>query len=369
MKKLLIVGLPFFPEKYRYMYNAYTNSDVNIMVLINNNSIDNLSIDGLNAENFLFAGKNNLKRIISYFKVLNFFKPKNIDCYDYSIISIIFILIAKLYGINVRFWLIGGELVGDSGNLKKKTYLAKFIINLKLFLTKLCLYFSDTIYAKELHHTKSIEKISSKLLEKVIVIHNCVPVSKVYVKLKKNKDFLYANAVIEGRHVDQLLYSFSELINKNISYTSSIYGFNSISNEVYVKRATEYSDKCLDLYKTLNLSKNVQVHGFIQNIKEIMREYKFFILPGDVILANYALLEAMSLGLVPIVFPGNGYDLIVKDGINGIVAKDFDLTIALKRALLLSDNEYNIMSQEAYSTILKDFSLEIWQKKISANLY
>jgi glycosyltransferase involved in cell wall biosynthesis len=44
-----------------------------------------------------------------------------------------------------------------------------------------------------------------------------------------------------------------------------------------------------------------------------------FLLPADVVFPNYSLLEAMSLGVPPIVQESNGSELIVTDGVDGYI--------------------------------------------------
>jgi len=368
MKKVLIVGLPFFPHKYQYLLDSYNNAEINVKVLLNADKNDSSEIVD---EQFFYAGKNKLKRIYNYLKALYVFRPKNIDCYDYSIFSIFYILVARSLGVNVRFWLIGGELVGDRQDSNKSSFLSNFIIDAKMHLSRICLRFANTIYAKEHHHIQTIKEINPKLLNKIEKIYNCVPVldRNIQSNVVNKGDFLYANAVIEKRNVMSLVQSFSDLENKGVSFSAAIYGFNSISNDVYAPRGTPYSEKTLELYHALKLDNSVAVFGFVKNIKDIMKNYKFFILPADVILANYALLEAMSFGLVPIVYPGDGYEVIVEDGVNGIVAKDFDLTEAMLRALSLSETEYMEMSDAAYRKIKTEFSLDLWKQKLSKHIY
>lgn len=367
MKKLLVVGLPFFPHKYQYLLDSYKDIDVEVKVLLNTDQNNQKDITD---EVFIYAGTNKIKRIFCYLKLLYKFQPKNIDCYDYSILSIFYILIARFFGINVRFWLIGGELIGDKQDSNNNSFFSNLIINVKMYLSRICLRFTNTIYAKEHHHIKTIEMINPKLLSKVEKIYNCVPVLNTNLMLenKHRKDFLYANAVIEKRNVIPLIKAFANLRDKKESFTASIYGFNSISNDVYAPRGTPYSEEAFKLYESLNLSDYVQAYGFVKNIKDIMKGYKFFILPADVILANYALLEAMSFGLVPIVYPGDGYEVIVEDGKNGIVVKNFDLTKAMNFALSLSEEEYLALSNAAYNKIKNDFSLDLWKEKLSKNL-
>lgn len=366
MKKLLIVGLPFFPHKYQYVIGSYENIGIEVKVLLNCEFEDN---DSILSEKFCYAGRNKFKRLYNYLKVLFEFKPKNIDCYDYSILSIFYILIARTFGVNVRFWLIGGELIGDKQDSNNDSFVLNCIINAKMYLSRICLRFANVIYAKEHHHISTIKKINPKLLKKVEQIYNCVPVPEKNSSIKKKNDFIYANAVIEKRNVISLIQSFSDLRDNHISFSAAIYGFSSISNDVYAPRGMYYSEKALNLYNKLKLNDHVKVYGFVNNIKELMTDYKFFVLPAEVILANYALLEAMSLGLVPIIYPGNGYEVIVEDGVNGIVAKDYDLVNAMKRALALSQDEYTELSDAAYSKIKKDFSLDLWQEKLAKHLY
>ncbi|MDY7218791.1 glycosyltransferase family 4 protein [Denitrificimonas sp. JX-1] len=367
MKNILIVGLPFFPHKYNYVVDSYKKNNVNIKVLLNKKKTDPINTE---QSIFVYAGTNIFMRVFSYFKVLMMFKPKNIDCYDYSILSVFYVLLARALNINVRFWLIGWELTGDKQNINNESYKSIILVSIKKKLTRLAVRFSNKIYAKEKHHLVSLAEISPKLLNKVVSIYNAVPVQE-YVKprgKKNKKDFIYANAVIEKRNVIELIESFNELKEKGKSFNASIYGFNSISNEVYAPRGVSYSEKALDVYEKLNISDVVSAHGFVSNIREIMKKHRFFVLPADIILANYALLESMSLGLVPVVYPGDGFEEIITDGVNGIVVKNNNLTAALELALSLTEEEYNKLSYEAYCQIKNNFSLDEWAKKITLDL-
>ncbi|WP_105265353.1 glycosyltransferase family 4 protein [Pseudoalteromonas sp. T1lg76] len=365
MKKVLIVGLPFFPHKYQYLVDSYKKSGIEPKVLLNSSQEDfNGEVNGT----FYFSGRGRWGRFLSYFRALKDFKPKNIDCYDYSIFTIFYIITARALGINVRYWLIGWELVGDNQNTNATSKVTRFLTYAKMRLSRLSLNFANHIYAKEHHHLESIRAINPHLLTKVISIYNCVPVGEFVGGFNRAGDFLYANAVIEKRNVIELIDSFNELKNKGASFSASIYGFNSISNDVYAPRGVHYSDKALNHFKNLDLDESVRTYGFVNNIKDVMKEFKFFVLPADIVLANYALLEAMSFGLVPIVYPGDGYEVLIDDGISGIVAKDYNLTKALECALKMPEDKYLEMSEAAYNKIKKDFSLALWERKISQNI-
>lgn len=369
MSKILIVGLPFFPSKYQYAVDAYHELQCEVKVLINGDP-ENVGLKNTEKNIFEFAGDGKIMRAIKFFKVMIDFKPNNIDCYNYSVFSLFYVLVSRALGVNVRFWIIGGELIGrqepNSNSLLMMAY-----SRVKRMLTWNCLRFSNAIFAKELHHLDAIEKKIPKLLEKTIQIHNCVPTTRFEPEIRSNSkfDFLYANAVIEQRNVISLIKALSRLEKDNIKFHAAIYGFNSISNEVYIPRGLLYSELALKYYRALCSPRNVEVQGFVKNIKKIMEDYRFFVFPSNVILANYALLEAMSYGLVPIIYPGDGYDKLVVDGVNGIVAFDYDLTKAFRRALSLSNDEYLRMSRSAHETIGERFSTGIWLNKLSLFLF
>lgn len=369
MSKILIVGLPFFPKKYQYAVDAYRELGCEVKVLLNTG--DEGKPEASKSQDLIeYAGKNNLIRMIIFIKVLIRFRPDNIDCYNYSILSLMYVLLSRAFGVNVRFWIIGGELVGDRQNSNSNSFLMKVYANVKKNLTWFCLKFTNAIFAKELHHVDAIKNKLPLAVKKIVQIHNCVPVPDFEPDTRRNLtlDFLYANAVIESRNVISLINSFHELQRENIKFRAAIYGFSSISNEVYAPRGFLYSEVALKHYKSLNLAKNVEVQGFVKDINQVMKQYRFFVFPSGVILANYALLEAMSYGLVPIVYPGNGYGKLVNDGVNGFVAFDNDLAKAFKRALSLSDEEYVNMSKLAYETISQNFSMQVWLKKLNSNL-
>lgn len=371
MSKILIVGLPFFPKKYQYAVDAYHSLGHDVRVLLNK-GFDGKKSGSCQSEHlFRYSSASNLIRLKEFVSEVIRFQPKNIDCYNYCILSIFYVLIARVFGINIRFWIIGGELIGDTQNSNSSSFFMSLYTRVKKSLTWICLRYCNAIFAKELHHVESIKKHLPKALEKVVQIHNCVPVPEYDYNARQGleQDFLYANAVIERRNVISLIDAFDDLRNDDIKFKAAIYGFNSISNEVYAPRGVPYSERVLQHFNSLELTGSVIVNGFVANINQVMKQYKFFVFPSDVILANYALLESMSLGLVPIVYPGNGYEILVKDGENGFIAFDYDLAATFKRALSISDEHYMSMSKSAYDTIAENFSMRVWHRKLSSHLY
>lgn len=100
---------------------------------------------------------------------------------------------------------------------------------------------------------------------------------------------------------------------------------------------------------------------------DLYKRAKFFLLPADIVFCNYALLEAMSFGVVPIVSRVEGTSRIVKEGIDGLVVPNTldGLKIGLRRSLSMGD-EWKNMSTAAYMKIKHAFSIEDWAKKLLA---
>jgi glycosyltransferase involved in cell wall biosynthesis len=367
--KITILGLPFFAEKYKYLVDSYESLSMDVEVLINSNLAHTKWDDEYDIH---YAGGNIASRLCKFVSRMITNKPNYVDVYDYSLLTLFYLIIARLFNVKSRLWFIGGELKNDTSSLNSRSVTRELILKLKGKLTVLSIFVCDRIIVKEKHHIESISSIRSSLLKKTVFLHNCVPVEP-YVELKKESivhksDFLYANAVVDARRVDSMVLALKDLVDCEMNYTCSIYGFNSISNDSYAPRGVGYSQDILNLIEKLELKNDIETFGFVDNIKEVYGNFKFFVFPSDIVFANYALLESMSVGVVPIVFPGEGYDEIVVDGVNGVVAFDYDLTKAFMRALQFSDEDYINLSNNARMTIIDRYSIDKWKLRLASSL-
>ena len=106
-------------------------------------------------------------------------------------------------------------------------------------------------------------------------------------------------------------------------------------------------------------------HGYLQSYSPPEPYYvraKFFVFPSDYVFCNYALLEAMSHGVVPIVSRREGSELIIDDGISGILVEHSEegLVQGMRRAMDLSDDEWKKFSSAAINKVRRDFSVATW---------
>lgn len=107
----------------------------------------------------------------------------------------------------------------------------------------------------------------------------------------------------------------------------------------------------------------VQYHGYIPNkeAKDILATFDVLLMPSYYEGLPIALLEAMALGVIPLVsrLPGST-DIVVKDGKNGFIADPDDYAV-FASALSRLDNEVTLrseLSKNAWKTIADDFNAE-----------
>ena len=80
-----------------------------------------------------------------------------------------------------------------------------------------------------------------------------------------------------------------------------------------------------DLCQTeLKDSKNIFLLGAKKNVGDYMSEADFFVLSSDYEGLPMTLLEAMSMGVVPVSTPAGGVVDVIEDGVNGYLSESFD---------------------------------------------
>jgi len=92
----------------------------------------------------------------------------------------------------------------------------------------------------------------------------------------------------------------------------------------------------------------------------MLKKARYFILNSSFEATSYALLEAMSLGLVPIANEGTGSQEVIHHGVNGFLCGEnnqMDLLAAIK-TVMHNPEASHLMSLSARKTIQKEFNLE-----------
>lgn len=157
---------------------------------------------------------------------------------------------------------------------------------------------------------------SKKIQDKSVVIAN--PVDDRFLKTKyigeKSTEFINVGRLNEQKNQMLLMESFKDVIKKYPNYKLLIYGDGNLKNE-------------LNIYiKTNKLNNKVKLCGNVDNIENILKEKKCFILSSKYEGMPNALMEAMAVG-VPCIStdcPCGGPRELIKNNINGLLVKSND---------------------------------------------
>lgn len=155
-----------------------------------------------------------------------------------------------------------------------------------------------------------------KIQDKSIVIAN--PVDDRFLKTKyvgyKSTEFINGGRLNEQKNQILLIESFKDVIKKYPNYKLLIYGEGSLKNE-------------LSMYiKDNKLNNNVKLCGNVDDIENILKDKKGFILSSKYEGMPNALMEAMAVG-VPCIStdcPCGGPRELIKNNINGLLVKSND---------------------------------------------
>ena len=155
-----------------------------------------------------------------------------------------------------------------------------------------------------------------KIQDRSIVIAN--PVDDRFLKTKyignESKEFINVGRLNEQKNQVLLIESFKDVIKKYPNYKLLIYGDGNLKNE-------------LDMYiKNNKLDDNVKLCGNVDDIENVLKEKKCFILSSKYEGMPNALMEAMAVG-VPCIStdcPCGGPRELIKNNINGLLVKSND---------------------------------------------
>ncbi|MEM8938445.1 MAG: glycosyltransferase family 4 protein [Bacteroidota bacterium] len=103
-----------------------------------------------------------------------------------------------------------------------------------------------------------------------------------------------------------------------------------------------------DLIDENNLVNNVFLPGFVKDVKKWLLDSDFFVLPSLVEGMSNSLLEAMSVGLIPICTKVSGTSDLIEDGLDGFLIEsknENSIYETFKRVLSL-DNQMKVMLGE-----------------------
>jgi glycosyltransferase involved in cell wall biosynthesis len=175
---------------------------------------------------------------------------------------------------------------------------------------------ADTVVLKERYMAPTLAGAGLYRPHKMIEIHNSVPMPRwrrTEPFSRPRLNLLFMNMFKAWRTVSYFAEVAVELQRRGVDFHMAIVGEKTDSPGLVAE-----ADKLRRRIADLGVGDLVSVHPFTPEPTEHFKEADVFLLSGNVIYCNYALLEAMSYGLVPLVDSSDdGYRLIIDDGVSG----------------------------------------------------
>lgn len=179
----------------------------------------------------------------------------------------------------------------------------------------------------------------------VKITEKCEDIKRYVASLKTNSStpvFVHVARNHPQKNHDRLFKAFIRLAESGFDYLLLVIG------DKYEKYINEYAN-----------NNKIQFVGKVNNVGDYLTAADFFTLSSDMEGLPIALLEAMSLGVIPICTPAGGCKDVIQDGENGYVPAAIDDELyyeSLKRAL------------EERRKINKQIIIEDFQNKYSMKL-
>lgn len=300
--KTLCLGIAHFIDKNGYQAQVYQKHGERIRYLVPDVTGQTEHFRIKYDADVKIVPKSKLGRLWHTLVALLTYRPHNVELYLTGYMALPYALLAKITGRNLIVILRGLEFKSH-----RTTWYYALVLKM-----------SDLIIAKEFYLNEGAVRL--KLGHKTHMLHNCVPcVSDVVPSYAdRNIDLLFLNTPRRMRHVLFLVDVIAKLLERNPGLKVTIAGFG-VLDEKYNSIELDYQRDVLHKIEALGLKDKIELKGFVRNAPELMSASKVFILPADVIYCNYALLEAMSCGCVPVVADGEGARLVVEDEVGGFV--------------------------------------------------
>jgi glycosyltransferase involved in cell wall biosynthesis len=213
--------------------------------------------------------------------------------------------------------------------------------------------FSNKVWIRELWMVDELSKVREK---NYFFLSNAISISDRYnFNSTKEITFTWMNSLKKWRNVSW----FIDILNSNdFKFTKNILmGLMDSKNKDVASQ---------ERYVVDNKPNNLCTYNF-GDTDRFAYDAKFFILPADIVYLNFSLIESMGKGIVPIISDVDGSRDIVDDGVNGFIAPHSKegLCETMKKAMLLPDDEYEVMSRNAREKVKKDFSMKSWAVKLN----
>lgn len=227
-----------------------------------------------------------------------------------------------------------GSLIQRKSNNKFFFKIFKYVINKS---QKFCVPGKN---AQKFWSSKSINE------KKLLILHSSVDTNK-FIPLNQQSDnycFIYSGRLSQEKRIDLIIRSFSKLI-KDYPHTKLlILGDGPLMHNLVI------------LTVQLGLTQNIEFIGFKPDVRAYLARAKWFVMASETEGLPCALMEAMSMGLIPISSNVGNISDVITEGETGFLFQkndEMELEKILRKVLILNPIRVEDISKKA-SQIIKD---------------
>jgi len=350
---ILITGLDHVSVKIGYLVNAYQKKGLKVLVY----SLDKTGLSKSIADRWniplKIVPKNIIFDIFTFLGLLLKYRPRHVEFYMTRLIPEFF------YGIFCFILRIPIVVVcrGELYYYEKMKLIRKLIDHFIYFLAKL-------VILRETYMEEKIQKYKIFNLNKAYFLHNSIPIQNKNITLTKAPNILFLNSLKPWRKVEILIRAFP-IILKEMPQTRLLIVGSTLNMKNYNVAPKSYERSIMELINKLGLENYVEIYPFTDNPFPFYERASIFVLPADVVFCNYALLEAMACGLVPVVANVKDADKIVEHGVNGFLCEQKPEAFAQAIIKLLKNENLRVsMAKKAREKIEKEFNIETMINKL-----
>lgn len=348
----IILGLEHFLDKVGYQAQEYAARGLRCLFLVGDVSGASEAIARkYGAQIEIVSMRSMANRLAHTVRAFRRVRPTHCELYVTGRASLAYAWISKLFGAKLIVFCRGSE-VRQIHNRGCWGMSHSYAIRQTLRL-------ADAIVAKELGMIPMLAALGVRG-ERVHHIPNAVSLPTVVVPFERRDiDVLFLNSVIRMRNVLMLVRAWRGVMERLPGRRLVMCGFSTIDRSEYKVEAA-YEKEVLAEIGRLGLSSCIEIHGFIRNPQDFLQRARVFVLPANVVYANYALLEAMSYAVVPVVGDGEGANRIVQHNINGLIVERSERGVERGLVYLLTSDNIERMAGNARKTVAEMFSIAGW---------
>jgi len=200
-----------------------------------------------------------------------------------------------------------------------------------------------------------LDRYLPQVASKSVVIKNAVEVQDFPDTLNKSYDIIFVGRLEKAKGVDVLLRAI-QLLEKNRSLNLKVAIVGDGSQRDYLK----------NMVRDLEIKSKVEFLGVREDVSELMRSSKIFVLPSRWEGLPMVILEAMA-NKVPIIASAvGGIPEVISDGIHGLLIEPDNWDVLASRIeLLLNDASLRKkLSENAFERVLSDYSIKEYCKNM-----